>query len=1088
MYYIVNEECFPLNCGSLPDCPVPWTNPVTDEVMMEYHHQLTSNDEEVIKETLIKYGPISCGIAIDPLNNIYHQSLLVGYFISQPGDTVYYGNGIQDPPIILDEDYNGLGSVTWIFKDNEHNWWPYTQTSNILVSESEFFYGSIDRPNFSTPIICSDEDGDGYYWWGVHRDASGNQLDPYLYCNCPYGVTGDEEDCNDNYKYSGYYDENYNCKENCQYDENPTIISENTIHYWKDQHFMGDLIIPYGKTLIVHGTTLWMGPGTSIIIERGGKLQMVPHLVGGTFYYPRITSGCGVFWKGIEVWGNSNASQASNEEQGILDLNYATIEHMEWGIRNCQPEYGTEHGWAVVPGFTGGIIYADNTTFRDNKTSVVFSPYSMEASISHFTNCTFETNGSLLNNSYSEHFIKMYGIHGISFTDCIFRENGSENMKSCGIYAYNSGFTFNGGNPQPIHIRNNFENMNYGIYDFSNGLNQLYTIDLRDSWFVNNRRGVYLSGINDELIRGNTFIIPSSSCDTCYRYGLYLDHSTSWYQITENYFEKPQSAIPGHVGLYINRCGTDPKEIYKNTFTNLEYATVAYGQNRSEDGEGLVYRCNSFSSNKNDITVLIGETYPEGGGVPSSYDGIAYYQGTPDNPAGNTFTDQNFADYNINNATENGIRYYLPSDWQQYPQYYPYKINDESKIIREPGYIPWSLIDCSTLIIDGENREEILEDMQSFSSEKDSLTIELGLLIDGGSTEELNTEILTSTSQQSLQIYDELILNSPYLSDSVMNSSILKEDVLNNALLRDILVANPQSAKRDSLIDKLDQRLVPMPDTMKAEIMQGLNFLSQKEILESQIEDLNSKERGCFSSLVNSFRKDTLVISLFDSLQNLFTNDDYLTSKYKATQLHISQGDTSNANLILFSIPSMFTFDLVEQNIYQQYLDLFSIMEQLDSLEYNISDINETQQQLLQNLAVGDSFIAGVYARNLLIAADILDYSEPVILPHDSLKSLLITEKSKSKSGIPEYPFIRLFPNPAKNYYVIEYYVPAISQEDDITVNIANIKGQTVSELSFKRHYNQVIQRCDQYPSGPYLLLLRLNSIKVASNIFIISR
>ena len=59
-------------------------------------------------------------------------------------------------------------------------------------------------------MTCSDEDGDGYYWWGVQHHKDGTPFSPQD-CNCPNSVMAELEDCNDNDITAGpYATEEYN--------------------------------------------------------------------------------------------------------------------------------------------------------------------------------------------------------------------------------------------------------------------------------------------------------------------------------------------------------------------------------------------------------------------------------------------------------------------------------------------------------------------------------------------------------------------------------------------------------------------------------------------------------------------------------------------------------------------------------------------------------------------------------------------------------------------------------------------------------------------------------------------------------------
>ncbi len=114
------------------------------------------------------------------------------------------------------------------------------------------------------------------------------------------------------------------------------------------------------------------GADRKITVEKGGKLI----LYGGL-----ITKYCDDYWQGIEVIGDRTLAQTA-ANQGTLELkNDAIIEYANNAIVTGLNGDATKGG---------GIIKADNTTFRNNRRSVEFLQYNIADNISYFTNCTFE--------------------------------------------------------------------------------------------------------------------------------------------------------------------------------------------------------------------------------------------------------------------------------------------------------------------------------------------------------------------------------------------------------------------------------------------------------------------------------------------------------------------------------------------------------------------------------------------------------------------------------------------------------------------------------------------------------------------------
>jgi hypothetical protein len=154
-------------------------------------------------------------------------------------------------------------------------------------------------------------------------------------------------------------------------------------------------------------------------------------------------------------------------------------------------------------------------------------------------------------------------------------------------------------------------------------------------------------------------------------------------------------------------------------------------------------------------------------------------------------------------------------------------------------------------------------------------------LVDGGSTESMNFEIVTSMPDEALELRQELLDGSPYLSDTVMKNAILKENVLPNAMIRDVLTANPQSAKSFDLIETVEGRYDPMPDYMMAEIMQGKEQLGAMEAMESEISYWEQYRARAMRQLIREYLTDSTITNRNDSLIQLFENENDLESKYR---------------------------------------------------------------------------------------------------------------------------------------------------------------------------------------------------------------
>jgi hypothetical protein len=1078
---IQNEECFPYNLAPNDPTCTTYCNPPSELIKISGALWFQENNDDYIKKLLIQYGPL----AIDFPNlfgpGLGHMMLLVGYKTNKVGDTVYYGTGENDPSIVIDITGSINGTTSWIFKDSyAENWYYYSLDLPSAISpiECRYIFGDVIRTQTPTDILCSDEDGDGYYWWGIHRNQNGSQVNPYPDCNCPPGVNADSADCNDFDLHSGPYELDvssnnplYECKNNpCQSQEGYLSINSNypDKEWYDDRHVYQSIMIEPGVTLKIH-RQVFFTPGAKIIVKPGARLEVESTLPE---WPARLTAGCGQFWGGIEVRGNSDAPQ-DGTSQGTVILNNCIIENALYGVRNFEPEYETDMGGVTIPGHSGGIIHATKTIYRNNKIGAVFAPYSYENSDSWFNDCTFEETDTLIDNSFSTYLMTINGTDGIGFTNCrFFNDEAACEYKSFGIYAYNSTFTFNGGNTT-TNIEN-FKNLHYGIYTLANS--SLDGFSLTHSKFINNIRGVYTSAYSGERITENIFNIPPD-CQNCVsRYGVYLNESNG-YKIEENTFTKlnPMSQENGDIGIYIRNSGPFGNEVYKNHFSYLNNAAVAAGINRRVVPPiGLCFKCNDFHHNIRDIFVNYGLE------PPSQELGVAYYHGSTTVPAGNVFSDLNTMDFENYVPPANNVLYsYYNGDYLQNP--------DPFVNLLKNGTINQN--QCPSKLLE-DNPDSIRQERQFAQNSVDSFSLELNLLIDGGNTPALNEEVITSVPGQALEIYDDLLLKSPNLSDTVLNSAIEKEEVLNNALLRDIMVSNPHSAKRDSLIQKLDQRVVPMPDSMKAEIMEGMTYLSTREMLESEISINVVKERGLLHAIERNFRNSPTRTAYLDSLKKLMINDNHPESKYTLAFIYLEQDSIAKANSTLSSIPVNFSFSLKDQETHQLYLDYFTILEQILVNNQSYPEFDSTQVNGLFGLASNDFYLPGVYARNMLIAGGLLNYSEPIYLADSSSTGPSLPIKRNNGNGrnlkTEMKDYVKVFPNPAKDYVIIEFFCITNLEKPEVQIKIIDLSGTRVEIKESSKNYDQILIRTNGFVPGYYFVELNVNNQQTAFTKFIL--
>jgi hypothetical protein len=365
-----------------------------------------------------------------------------------------------------------------------------------------------------------------------------------------------------------------------------------------------EMRIKNNATVTFKNSTLRFYSGARVIIEAGSKL-----VIDNTL----LTNSCpDRMWSGILVAGNSFLSQTP-QNQGSIELkNGAMVENARNAIstRGLKPNGDTD--WYSF----GGIIKADNVTFRNNRRSVEFMEYPpngtspVPQNVSYFNNCTFTVNNNNLfasNNTSLGAHITMWAVNGVTITGCEFLNDITTiKDRKYAIYTEDAGYTvdetcsaYNNNCVCTSNLKHSsFNGFNKAIESVH--FNKPYAIKIDRSIFESNNYGIRLLGHNNiQISRSNLTLAAKQT-------GIYLDECTG-YRVEANKIHS--SSATKTTGIHINRAGTDENKIYNDTVYNTYngiYVTEflnTISHQRVLPATGLQLLRNVFSDNTNDINV-----------------------------------------------------------------------------------------------------------------------------------------------------------------------------------------------------------------------------------------------------------------------------------------------------------------------------------------------------------------------------------------------------------------------------------------------------------------------------------------------------
>lgn len=1065
---IVNDSCFRyITWHETVPCEWKCSNP--SEIVKIGGGVLNLFGEEIIKSKLITKGPLVCSVI-----KWGHAMSMVGFGVVKAGDPIMYGNFHigTDYDIYVEEDSPDIGKPYYIFKQSYATYgYDDSHFCNIIIDANNDSYlkcRSIDTPITSmlyddSNIVCVDNDGDGYYNWGIGPK-------PATCPNCP-----DEEDCDDSSPLIGPYDEKYECRilcENYVYSSTPEYITEETL--WGSETYIDhDVIVENGGILTIENT-IYMGESTKIIVKPGGRLILD--------YRAVLTGMCGNMWQGIEVWGNKNAHQYEDGNgqyaQGYVELNNgATIENAVCALALWRPNH-----WST----TGGIVHAEDAVFRNNQRSVHALHYKNTSPVngkqtdynSWFKRCRFIVDENYLGDEdhvFHKH-VDLDHVRGIKFFACDFSVAApSSNISywTSGIAGYEAGFSVSGmcsnNNiyPCPSYDNSTFSGFLSAISAVNDGTRTPPTITVTHSSFNNNDFGIYVSNLSNTSVRFCDFNVKRHDNWLCGA-GIFLENVLN-YSVEENALAKTNTFNGEGYGVVIKNCAVQSK-VYRNQFENLYCGNLAWGRNilmkSSNNYIGLEYGCNTNTGNTFDFYVL---------GDEGVFSGLQSSQGSSLAAARNTFSTNG---YHFYNSGDHRITYYYYNvagfEDEKPLSYNVDKVQIDSTNLTDncPSNFGNGVDPVSFVLTPAEKYQREQDYYEAYTA-YNGLKAVYDSRIDGGNTNNMLYDIASATPSDMWALRTQLLGASPYLSREVLTDASDRDDVFTESVLFEILLSNPDELKKDSLMYHLRNKTNPLPQYMMNILDQVANGTTARTVMQNRMAAYRGEYTRAAGDIIRSLVNDTVldITELRGWLANM--KDFYADRDIIAT--YVDEGDFTNALTLANMLPSLYGLtgnDLVEHNDYVELLELY---RDLYNDDRNIMQLDSTERAQVERIALQGSGYPQAMAQAVLYGTDWESYAEnpfdcpTLTLPQGGQRGgYAFTPEDLGKAlGLS----ISVKPNPATTWAAVDYTLPA--KLSKATITVSNALGVTVMSTELNGNQGQKVLDLRGLADGVYLCTIK---------------
>lgn len=337
-------------------------------------------------------------------------------------------------------------------------------------------------------------------------------------------------------------------------------------------------------------------------------------------------------------------------------------------------------------------------------------------------------------------------------------------------------------------------------------------------------------------------------------------------------------------------------------------------------------------------------------------------------------------------------------------------------------------------------------------------------LKDGGNTTSEILDIETATPDEMWELRNKLLGDSPHLSQEVLMLMSDRTDVLPDDAIFDILAANPDELKKDTLISYLENKEDPLPEYM-INILKQLAYTNTtyKTVLLNNMDYYNGKKMQAAKSIIHSILSDSIINQV--DYRNWLDNMSCLSADKQIIASYLSENDTTSAVQMLNILPTIYDLEGDKLVEYNNYMNLTLTQLSWSNQGKTIFSLDSNDIAVLENYAYNTTGSASYSARNIL-SAGYNYYFCDCLNSNDST----YTKSATAPSTMQNQSFgidITASPNPASAWTAFDFSM--FSNESNGLITVSDINGIEIAKFNISGKRGQHVWDTRNIKPGIYI-------------------